>query len=173
MRGQQIAQLSLPVLKIFHSLLFVCLFFLPPRSSRLEEVKDVVESSEEPDSILPDSIQSKGKGVGEALRLSRTSLFISRFLLAATAAGLKFTAPGESSALCTRVLPRFTLLVSTSPLWRSSHCVRAPPGPNAFVNPLYPPQVHSYDPDILGINVSARLWRLSVMNYLQTPVSDI
>lgn len=110
---------TLPIFPLLS--LSILLISLP--CSCLEEMKDHVESSEELDSILTDSTQSKGKdkdkGVEEALTLahshaliSHTSLFISGFLLVATAAELKFTSSGESSALCSRVLPSFTLLVS-------------------------------------------------------------
>lgn len=118
--GQQIAWLSLSLLTFSALSLSILFIFLP--YACLEEMKDSVELSEEPDLIPPDSIQSKGKGVGEdshslahwhALIL-HTSLFISGFLLVATAAELKFTSPRESSALCSQVLPGFTLLVSVS-----------------------------------------------------------
>lgn len=97
------------------SLLFFC--FSPP----LEEMKDLIESSEA-DSTATVSIQSKGKGVEGALSLFsqcanilRTSLFINRFLLVLlSSAELKFPPPDESSALCSRVLQCFTLLVSDS-----------------------------------------------------------
>uniref|UniRef100_A0A3B4ZQ66 Mono-ADP ribosylhydrolase 2 n=1 Tax=Stegastes partitus TaxID=144197 RepID=A0A3B4ZQ66_9TELE len=76
-------------------------------TSNGEETKDRVESSEEPDSILTDSIQPKGKGTEEALThahrralISHASLFMSRFLLVATAAELKFTSFREPSVLC-------------------------------------------------------------------------
>lgn len=45
-------------------------------------MKDPVESSEEPDSIRTDSIQSKGKGVGEALTLARSYLAHNLYLYA-------------------------------------------------------------------------------------------
>ena len=153
-------------------------------------MRDLVESSEEPDSIPTGSIQSKGKGMEEALTpathwqalISHKTLFISRFLLVATAAELKFPSLWESSVLCSRVLHRLTLLVAApTPLvclhllsvGAARQFVCAPPGPNAFVNSLLfflGPQLW---PWYLGTNVSVRLWRLIVINYLQTPLSDI
>lgn len=98
----------------------------------LGEMRDPVKSPEEPDSILTGSVQSKGKGV-EALTLapwqaliSPTSLFISGFLLVATAAELKFPSPRESSALCNRVLHSVTLLVSAPPNPHPLTCLRLP-----------------------------------------------
>lgn len=84
--------------------------FSPP----LEEMRDLIESSEA-DSTATVSIQSKGKGVERALTLlcrraniSRTSLFINRFLLVLlSSAELKFPPPDESSAPCSRVLHSF------------------------------------------------------------------
>lgn len=62
--------------------------------SYLEEMKDPVEISGEPDSILTDSIQSKGKGGRRGATHTLThsylahNLWISGFLLVATAAEL-------------------------------------------------------------------------------------
>ncbi len=49
--------------------LSLSVLFISPPYSFPEEMKDLVESSQELESILTDSIQSKGKGVGEALTL--------------------------------------------------------------------------------------------------------
>ena len=58
---------------IFPLPLSILLFSL--RYSCLEEIKDHVEISEEPDSVLTDSIQSKGKGTEEALTLAHVSIY--------------------------------------------------------------------------------------------------
>lgn len=74
--GQQIAWLSQHLLK-FSTLPPLSILFISLPCSCVEEMKDLVEGSEEPDSIPTDSIQSKGKGVGEALTLAHCCVLIS------------------------------------------------------------------------------------------------
>ena len=89
--------------------------------------------------------------------IQHTLLFLSGFLLVATAAELKFTSFREFSVLCSQVKFTFALLVSVSPvclhllasIGKGRPFLRAPPGPNALVNLLYQFQVGNCNPDIL------------------------
>lgn len=132
------------------------LFFLPPGFSHClscpEEMRDLTESSAA-DPLPAVGIQSKGKSPQKrlplALPISRgTSLFISRCLLVSAAAKLKFSAPDNPSALCSRLVrgfcsppPPLSTSISLSLCGLAagcSHCVgEPPPGPNAFVNALH------------------------------------
>ncbi len=150
---------------IFYHLSLSVLLISPPYS-RLEEMKDHVESSEKPDSILTDSIQSKGKGVGGSTRtrslprsyLAHVSIY-KRILISGRSCWIKIhfirrilsavqPSVTQLHLPCLRFFPPVCLHLLPS-VGAGRRFVRAPPGPNAFVNPLYPFQVHSYDPDIL------------------------
>lgn len=160
--------------------------------SCLEEMKDHVESSEEPDSTLTDSIQSKGKG----RRGSTRARSLARSYLAHVSIYKRILISGHSCWIKIHFIRRILSAVQPSVTQLHLSCLRffspvclhlllsvGAGGRQAVCTcssrakcicksslPISGPQLW---PWYFGINVSARLWRLSVMNYLQTSLSDI
>lgn len=119
-------------------------------------MKDPVESSEEPDSLLTDSIQSKGK---RALTLtgSLSSHTISLYK--------RIPISGHSCWIIIHFI-----LSAVQPSVTQFH-------PDCLYFPLRPSPPSSLFRGLIvrdfGMNLSARLWKLSVMNCLQTQLSDV
>lgn len=161
MGGNRLLDYQMPLLTFSLSILLISL-----PCSYLEEMKDPVESSEERDSILTDSIQSKGKGMGEALTLTRSHLQHNFYLYAES----QVLISGHSCRIKIHFIRRILSAVQLSVSQFHPPCLRF-----FFPHRLSPSPSLSRGCIVgyFGINVSARLWRLSVMNCLQTQLSDI
>lgn len=176
-----ITSLSLP------ANILACLFFsfLSP-STRPEEMKDHVESSEEPNSIPTDSNQSKGKCTEKPLTrgtyLTPTPISL-EILISSLSCWFENSPQPEAhqqcAADCYPVLPPFrppplSFLHISVRAGHRHHLHVFLQGQMHFVKILcFSMQCCRYDPDMFGLNVSACLWRWSVMNHLQTLLSNI